>query len=362
MMYKLASRDNIDGERFESWPSILNPDFKKFNNTIEEHIFSSEDDILNWLDSKCRTKYSNRHTNVQEFRNGDPNKLYSIYKCSNDKNTFIYSLRYKKTNETYMSYINEKNVRLKSSFKKIDNKIDFNIESIDHDNYSSAPRYINREYYEGIYPLDIDENDYLQKEYMNYVKRIHKLDIEEKQKEEYLFVHVSSSISLKWLDRFLNKLDHVENALQFFSKGGNNQINLDIEYDHKDKLNEMFRLLEYNSLNTTEDLELQINIRNMMVDPILSNNDIYQLRYDKTLLTWNKNYGYIIKTLKLMPSKIFSEIIINFSLMDFYKQIHSRENIMAMINNINEIYDLCDQPKIINKNKPKFLKIVRSFN
>jgi hypothetical protein len=380
MIYKLASRDNIDSERFDSWPAVLNITFTKINNVVDEHTFCSEDAVLNWLESKCRTKISNRHTNVQEFRNGDPNKLYSIYACNHDNphhgtelcDVLVYSLRIRKTHEAYMTFVNEKGTRVKSSFKKIDNKVDFSVstEEIDH---SSDPRMINNEYYEGIYPLDIDNNDNIHVRYLEFVKSVHDLDISVNKTKKYDVVFVDSRQGMRWLEKFMRKIEHVERFLEFFAKGGNNQINLDKDPEHDNMLKYIFKLLADNRLDTAEDQDLQLNIRNMMIDPYLCSAEIFQVRYNKTLITWHRNYAYIIKKIGIVPSKMFADMIMNFNFSDFYKQIHTKENLSAMIKNIDDIYGISAKnigQKITSINyrygneqdKPKFFKIAKSFD
>src|ERR1700692_4400300 len=116
VMYRLASRDNINSDTFDMWPAVQDKNFTKYNNKIEPHIFNTEDSILNWLDSKCRTNIADRTmTNVHEFRNGNPNKIYSVYLCNHTNNEhpngynnmhdkFLYSVRVKKSTEAFMTY------------------------------------------------------------------------------------------------------------------------------------------------------------------------------------------------------------------------------------------------------------------
>jgi hypothetical protein len=379
MIYKLASRDNVDGERFDSWPAVLNTAFTKFNNTVEELTFRSEDDVLNWLESKCRTKISNRHTNVQEFRNGDPNKLYSVYVCGHANpqhgvelcDVFVYSLRIRKAHETYLTFVNEKGSRVKSSFKKIENGLDYS-SSAEEIEYSSSPRIINKEYYEGVYPLDKNEKDNIHTRYLDFVKNVHELDTPENKAKDYDVVFVNSPHGRKWLEKFIRKLKHVERYLEFFAKGGNNQVNIDKDPDHDDMLDHIFKMLLDNPPATPEDRELHLDIRNMMIDPYLCTADIYQVRFNKTLMTWHKNYAYIIKKFGLVPSKTFSDMIMKFDLSDFYRQIHVRENLVSMIKNIDDIYGISANnvgqsiifvkgKSAMNQEKPKFFKMAKSF-
>jgi hypothetical protein len=409
MIYKLASRDNIS-EKIESWPAVLNASFTKFNNAVVPHIFRSEDDILNWLESKSRTKSSNRHTNVQEFRNGDPNKLYSIYLCNHEdpnhtpdsdngpelQDKFMYSLRRRRAHEAYMSFNNEKGARVKSSFKKIDTKVEYGPLVSDSNkfgttssfrsngiiDYSSEPRLINGSYYEGIYPFEIKENeDAIKKRYMQYVNSVHNMDTDENKLKDYSVIYIDDSNrkdferngqGVKLLDTFIKKLIHVENFLEFFAKGGNSQIGIEKDPEHDSMISYIFQLMEENRQDTEEDNRLQQKVRNMIVDPYLCSSEIFQVRVDKTLLSWHRNYVHMIKELAFIPSKRFVDLIMNFSIVDFYKQYHSKENLMTMIRNLEEFYGVDKRnTQTINyiknrlksdPNKTKFHKVVRAFN
>lgn len=390
MIYKLASRDNIDHERFEAWPAVLNSNFKKFNNAVEDPTFHTEDEIFNWLETRCRTKSNNRATNIQEFRNGDPNKIYSIYVCehsdhdhprlNNTENVdmndrFLYSLRIRRAHEAYTMFNNEKGKRIKSSFKKIDNGIDYYTLLKFNADYSSDARLIRREYLEGIYPIEGDSNDIIHERYMKFIKDVHEKDAEENKEKEYSVVFANSVTAAKWINQFLKKLDQVEKFLDFFAKGGNNYVNIERDPEHNDLLRYMFKILSDNRLATTEDDQMQMNIRNMIIDPYLSNQEIYQIRYNKTLISWHRNYIHIIKKLGIIPSKQFSQLIMNFSLMDFFKQIHPKENIESMIQNIKEIYGIKGaqsgygtEPDAVTyvrkkgtKERPPFFKVIKSF-
>jgi len=359
MVYKLASRDNIDGERFEIWPAVLNNSFTKFNNAIEDHVFHSEDDILNWLESKSRTKSSLRTTNSQDFRNGDPNKLYSVYKCEHkdtsmtecaNDDVFLYSLRQKKPSETYMTFINEKGERIKSSFKKIDQR-----QYVELTDYSSEMREIENTFFEGIYPLDIeDTKDQKYTTYMKYVNDIHELDTNENRQKTYDFIIGNSSLTTRWISLFLERLTQVENYLEFFSKGGNIYYNINRDEDHEAMIKYILTILQRISKDSDENDKKQI--RSIIIDPYLCDNEkeIYQVRYNKKMITWNINYKHIIKQYNLIPSKEFAMMIMRFNLGDFYKQYQSNENLSTMIKNLEAIYGIdngkfIDEPKMIVK-------------
>ncbi|VBB18596.1 hypothetical protein YASMINEVIRUS_1059 [Yasminevirus sp. GU-2018] len=382
MSYRLASRENIDSDKFDLWPAVLDRSFTKFNNRIEPFVFNTEDEILRWLDSRCKAKISERTTNVQEFRNGDPNRLYSVYRCEHNGNTnhsnsedglfdkFLYSLRVKKPAEAFMTYSNDKGERVKSSFKKLDSKIEFS--NVDEEiDYSSDVRLINGEFYEGIYPIDEDEKDRTHLRYLDFVKTVHDSD-PNGEKEEFSIVFANSGYAVRWLDKFTKKLEVVQRYLEFFAKGGDAYVSIEKDDEHDTMIRYIFKTLSDNRLDTPEDDLMQLNVRNMVIDPYLCNNEIYQIRYQRTLLSWHKNYVHIIKKLGLMPSKQFADTIMNFSLMDFFKQIHSRENLEAIIKNIEMVYGVQAKKvepdgniRVIGRfrsDAPKFHKVVKTFS
>ena len=444
MPYKLASRENVNSDKFELWPAVLNVSFAKFGNRIEPYNFNTDDEIIRWLDSKCKTKILDRITNLQDFCNGDPNRLYSVYKCDHsDKKQcyrYMYSLRFRKSSEAIMTYLNDKGDRIKSSFKKIDSGIEF----FNNDSdivYSSDIRQINGELYEGIYPIDIDEHDPNHVNYMNYVNHMHinslntnplntnplntnplntnplntnpldtnplntnpldtnpldtnplntnmlntnhmrigSLDTGHSHDDssvipnhEYAMVFAGSGGRHvnRWLNKFVKKLEIVQRYLTFFAKGGDSYISIVKDDDHDPMIHNIFKILADNKQNTLDDDMMQLNIRNMVVDPYLNNGELYQVRYEKTLLNWHKNYAYIITKLNMMPSKQFADMILNFSLMDFFKQIHTRENLDTFIKNIENIYGISHKKNalhnsgVMEKNHSdvsKFIRVVKSF-
>lgn len=375
MIYKLASRDNINSEILESWPAVLDKNFTKFNNHVEEITFCSEDEVLNWLESKSRTKSVSRNTNVQEFRNGDPNKLYSLYSCEhsnpyheNDMDNFMYSLRIKKPYEAYMTFMNEKSTRTNSSFKKIDIQPIIK-EQVEH---SSDIREIGKEYYEGIYPLEIDQSDPVSVKYMEYVNQINQQDIDENKEKEYSIVTLPDRGS-KWLDNFIRKLSHLEKYLEFFARGGNTFVNISKDDEHVLLNQYVIKLLADNQRNTPDDDELQIKVKQLIIDPVLCNNTMYQIRHGRVFVTWHKNYRYMIEKYNIIPSSQFSQIVLNFNLSDFFKLSQSKENLRVMIKNIEEIYGINrrnfeknmympDNMMIKNRqNQSRFQKTVKSF-
>lgn len=374
MKYKLVCRENIDTQYLEIWPAVLDDSFNKFDNSIIDNLFNSEDDILNWLESKSRTKSFSRYTNIQEFRNGDPNKIYSVYICNHDNpehgteinDIYLYSLRFKKPSEAPDTFTNERGQRIHSSFKKINIPVELK-EQIN--SYSSNPREIKNEYYEGIYPLEINNNN-ISTTYMKYVMNIHNSDTNTDDNIGYLIVTADTNHTSSWLHNFIEKLELIEKYLRFFADGGSAILNLSKDTENIEMTNYILQLLDEHKQDGIDAHDVHNKLKYIVIDPLLYNDEIYQIRYNKTYISWHKNYIDIIKEYKLIPSKIFSDIIINFTLADFYRQIQSKFNLMRLINNLEHIYNINTESnkrsiQFIGRNKkpkPKFKSVVRSFN
>ena len=374
MKYKLVCRDNIDTNNIEVWPPVLDNTFNKFNNSIIDNLFNSEDIILNWLESKSRSKSFSRQTNIQEFRNGDPNKLYAVYQCCHDNphhgteitDKYLYCLRFKKPSEAPDTFTNERGERLQSSFKKVYIALDIK-ETIN--SYSSEPREIKNAYYEGIYPLDVSGND-ISKVYMSYVMSVHNTDTEIDNNTGFKIVTADTSHSSSWLHNFTEKLALVEKYLLFFSEGGSSITNLTKDNEHMNLASYILQILEEHKQDGIESHDVHNKLKNVVNDPILCNNEIYQIRYNKTYISWHRNYIDIIKMYKLIPSKTFSDIILNFTFADFYRQTQSKINLMRLINNLEQLYNIKHEPnkryiRYMGKNKqtlPKFNSVIRTFN
>src|SRR5437867_4421441 len=80
-------------ELLEDWPAVLDVNFNKWDNRIESREFASEDELLGWLESHSRERALDRRTNIQDSKNGDPDRIYAIYRCDIDCR-FIYQLKY----------------------------------------------------------------------------------------------------------------------------------------------------------------------------------------------------------------------------------------------------------------------------
>lgn len=359
-MFRVASRNNIDKNYFEIWGAVLDPNFTKFNNKIESAIFHSENDIYQWLDS-------GRGNN----KNGDPNKIYSIYKFIHNTNdpqindgVFLYSLRFKRPSETPTTYVSLNGEKRTSSFKKVEKKMcldniikNYNIE------YSSDIREIDGICYEGIYPLDINDgnNDIYFKKYLEYVTKINNMDISNTE-ADYSIVYINNEpSSVKWLENFINKLDYVEKYIEILARGENKYL-VNHEPEHNVIINKIVKILDDNKKNTYDDMIMQNKIISTVVNPQLCTKDNYQIRMKDNLISWHRNYIHIIKQYGLIPSKQFVDIILNFNLMDLVKQVHTKENLLIMLKNIQEYYGI--EHMRIKPIQPKnnFKKIIRSFN
>ncbi len=374
MVYKLTSRDNIDSDKFETWPAELSLSVDICNNKIIPHIYHSIDDILNWLECKSRGAILNNKINVQEFKNGDPNKMYSVYECNHEENShgnelkdkYLFSFRQKKPHEAFSTFMNEKGERVKSSFKKIN----INNETIDDvENYSSSVREIQHCHYEGILPYDIDENNPIEKGYMLFVTSVNNMDKEENKEKNYSIIYSDARHITSWLDCFIEKLDKVEKFLDFFARGGNMYFHLKRDPHNDGIINQInYMIAECDDKGLDEETISTIN--NIMKDPLISTSDIYQIRYGKSFLTWHRNYIHMLKQYKIIPSKEFADVINNFNLSDFFKQIQTKENLMKILNNLMEFLDVTpknniDNYRLIGKTvtpKPKFHKVTKSFN
>ena len=89
---------------------------------------------------------------------------------------------------------------------------------------------------------------------------------------------------------------------------------------------------------------------------------------------WNGLIAGVIMMFAISCIQQFADMILNFNLMDFYKQNHNRDNLLAMIKNLEEIYGIdntrnVEQTITFIKNralkddfKERFHTVVRAFN
>ena len=372
MPYKLASRDNLNSDILDSWPAVLDESFTKFGNKIESQCFYSEDQIFNWLEAKCTTKNKHRLTNMQKFRNGSPNKLYSVYFCPHDNphhgaefnDVHLYDLRSKKLHEAHSTYQTSNGDKLASSFKRMNKKI-VSKEKVE---YSSSVRLIADQYYEGIYPLDVNQDAQDETQFMDFVTKIHNSDIDENLEKDYSIVVADNSYVSKWLEIFIKKLRLVEKYLQFFAAGGRGDVVIESSELHDSKIQYIMRLLSEHREGTVEDAIDHNKIINLVIDPHLYDGQVFQIRYKDTLLTWHKNYSTILEKYQMIPSEEFSELILNFSLADFFKQRQKDESLDQIIKNMEEYYGV--NRSIMNTRfvgrsgrirQPRYHKITKSF-
>ena len=76
-----------------------------------------------------------------------------------------------------------------------------------------------------------------------------------------------------------------------------------------------------------------------------------------------------MRAYNLLASRAFADIILNFTLADFYSQIQSKQNLRMLIKNLESLYDITNKPeerkvRYMKKRvvpKPRFQRVVRSF-
>jgi hypothetical protein len=340
--YRIAARDTINCDII---PAILNTEFTHFGNVVIPHIFNTLDDIKEWLFNYSKSNIQNSIILENKHHRG-ANMIYSVYLCNHDDRThnnddnidkFICNIKINKNNS--ISFIECKNNIVFSSQK------DTNIK------YSNAPRYINYELHEGIFPVDnIDTNVDI---YNKYIKTIHQSDINKDNFKNISLIFVNIS-KRTWLDTFIKKLDFVEQQLIMISKNNH--------YIKKNKdtiiaINYIVDLIN-NSLGVS-DTEKQ-NIKTILIDPIFYNEIIYQCRYNNTFMTWHKYYKYILQTYNIMPSEQFADFILNFNLIDLCKQFYTKEQLDTIITAIHKEYNI-PYTDIYSRKEPDFIEYVYSF-
>lgn len=487
MYYKLVSRDNVESDILDAWPPILDPNFTLYNNSIIDITFPTEAQIFTWLESVSRLRVSNKQTNSQSSRNGDPNKIYAVYLLKPVPATqvgsnraadtlpvtlpvtapvYMYSVKMIRPGDPQLIIVSDTGERIKSSFKKynvqkycLTDRLNPNVENaILH---SSEFRKVNQKYFEGIYPIgqelgieqpntqpntpadrealsadymggdtssmiagseinpDIFETRDIKHlvrgikqsiqqtydpyntqninhvdinpvyaDYMEFVSAINTLDIEHNkfmaqhgiraeqnnQRDQHNqrnanttdLIDVGSDYGIdyreydvvfadksdKWLDNFITKLEKVEAYLRLLATGGKGRFN--IRYNSTSKIAgavqgqhemrrssliiEINRILEANSDMTYETSEDFKKISNFVADPLLFDGDVYQVRFEDTLLIWHASYSQIIKEIRIVPSAQFCKYIAQFDLSDFFKQNQSIDILNKIYENLAVMY------------------------
>jgi hypothetical protein len=349
MVYKLASRYNTGIAELDQWPAILDSTFTKFGNTTEQFVFKSEDEIFGWLENNSRVRESKRETIKQTFTNGDPSRIYAVYYLNDmvkdSSYIYIYQIRLKKLHEANSTYRDESGERRNSSFKKI-NIMLHNI-SDEQIEYSSDVRNIGYEYFEGIYPLELNNNS-IEEEYLMFVNEVNDLELNGSNNEEYVVSYLTTLSPNSWMSEFLKKLKRVQTTLQYFKQ---HPTQLDIEPQHVEKIKFIIDLLDHHQGTTYADMENDRLIKNLVSDPLFFDGQVYQLRYNNSLLTWHRNLANIIETYRLVPSKQFCDLIMNFDISQFYLQLQPDQNLQKIIDNLQKIYGVVKQPTIMVASK-----------
>ena len=491
MYYKLVSRDNVESDILDAWPPILDPNFTLYNNSIVDITFPTEAQIFTWLESVSRLRISNKQTNSQSSRNGDPNKIYAVYLLKPVNATqigptraadtlpvtvpvYMYSVKMIRPGDPQLIIVSDTGERIKSSFKKynvqkycLTDRLNPNVENaILH---SSEFRKVNQKYFEGIYPIgqelgieqpqthsnaqpnahpntpadrDTLSADYMggdtssmisgseinpdifetrdikhlvrgvkqsiqqngirtydpyntqninhvdinpvYADYMEFVSAINTLDVEhhkfvvqhgiQAEQNNQLdqrnpnttdLIDVGSDYGIdyreydvvfadksdKWLDNFITKLEKVEAYLRLLATGGKGRFNIRYsvsklagagqgqhEMRRSSLIIEINRILETNSDMTYETSEDFKKISNFVADPLLFDGDVYQVRFEDTLLIWHASYSQIIKEIRIVPSARFCKYIAQFDLSDFFKQNQSIDILNKIYENLAAMY------------------------
>lgn len=307
---------------------------------------------------------------------------------SNDL-SYMYTVRLSRPNENPSKIIDVNGKVIKSPFVKIhkniynlkdrlrysvpnipgkDNPINSQINisksTIDH---SPNMRIINGVYYEGVFPLsyelglddeinnevndDINENTNINidknllYDYMDYVMATHETDqtINDSNIESYDLAFLGSTD--KWLDNFYNKLVSIEKYLIFLKNGGQGYFNLDgrtsdnrnilrnsspLNAERNDLINRILNIITMNQGIHVKSENDTNKIMNLVKNPKLKDGNLFEVRYRNSLMIWHEAYSEIIRELRLVPSRDFSEFVVNFNINTFFEQYQTVERLQKI--------------------------------
>ena len=239
-------------------------------------------------------------------------------------------------------------------------------------------------------------------DYMKFVVAIHNLDKEQRRflrnisspessednyqdgyqdnyqdnyQDDRTFDVVFSDPSDKWLDHFLSKLEKIESYLRILSTGGRGQFHLRYsgssnaggqhEIKRQNMIQDIKRILRSNIDMTQETADEFRKIDNLVTDPLLFDGNVYQVRYDNTLLTWHSNYSEVMRDLRIIPSKHFSIFVTMFDFSDFFKQNQPIEHLATIYENLMSMYQIHAQEarrvKFVKNKSSKIRKVTRKF-
>ena len=214
-------------------------------------------------------------------------------------------------------------------------------------------------------------------DFMGFVRAIHTMDSQQNRSSagaEYDVIF--SDPSDKWLDHFCDKLEQVEKYLRFLAIGGRGQFHLryhrglgtyiqsndQYEIKRKSLIEEIHSILEANRDLTKETSDDFLRISNLVTDPLLFDGNLYQVRYDETLMTWHAQYSRIIRELRVIPSKQFCIFIIAFDLSDFFAQKQSVDVLEELHHRMSELYYVPERRKVkFLRKTPNVKRVTRSF-
>jgi hypothetical protein len=340
MVFKLASRVNMGNNPWNSWPPVLDHKFRKFGNKVEEKFFTTQDEVLGWLENYSKNTHQNRGV---YNRNGNPDRIYAAYECTHDdpmhgteiRDKYLYTLRLKKPKEAMTTYLNEKGIRVNCSFKRVNLGVDIENEV----EYSSEMIKVrDLIYFEGVYPLTYNINDKNEANYKKFVEDVHNLD--RVADREYSVSLLQDTSYNSWLYDFTKKLKMMQDYLIFMREHKAFFLE-EIFSQHNELIKNILIILDENHAENDKE---NVKIKNLVNDPVFFDGECFQIRYENTFISWHRNYIDVILNHKLIPSNNFCSLVINFDLSDFEKQFQSIENLLKVWNNLEQLFG--DKKKI----------------
>lgn len=388
--YIVVSRDNVRGNVLEKFPPIIDENYKDFNNKIITSKFHNESEIVLWLENSDK-KDANQNSNnnkrsirrnilsasevlsIDKLRQNSNrrnlntsksiDKIYGVYLFDKEKNEtkYMYSLRKKLPNES-LTILRKNDKKIFSIYKRVnENKLsNFNLDDFE---YSSDPIKISCQKYEGIYPLnlEIDKNNKdVIMEFIDFVKDIYK---NEKINVKLRDISIIDDIGSRQLQLSLvTKLKSIEKLLIDITSRNDTIFKPSNNRKRDDLIKYTINLLrKYNKESGLGD-----DILSLIMDPVLFNGEIYQIRFENELITWHKNYSDILLKYSVMPSKFFTKMILDLDISDLTKLFQSYDNILKITINLEKYFDINVQNE--NQRKPiiiprrKFKKLQAKFN
>lgn len=393
--YIVVSRDNVRSNVLEKFPPIMDENFKEFNNEILSSKFHNETEIMLWLENSNKRdsiqdnsrynksirrnilpyeevmslknlrldKLDRSNNNRSKNINTHIDKIYGVY--SFDKETkkvkYLYSLRKKLPHESH-TIIRENNKKIFGTYKRVcENTLgEFMLDSFE---YSSDPIKISGQQYEGIYPLNLEikhNNKDIISEFIDFVKDIYKNENTKIDSRDISIIDDTESRKLQL--SLISKLKAIEKLLIDITSRNDTLFEPKNNTQRNDLISYTIHLLRKHN----DDIKLSDDILSLIMDPVLFNGEIFQIRFENELITWHKNYSDILLKYSIMPSKYFTKLILDFDISDLTKLFQSYDNILKIAMNLEKYFDLNveneNQRKIVTIPRRKFKKLQAKFN